>query len=169
MKIRSRKQWRCVLVTALLLIKFRIIWVNQLRREYARGRRKPLCQATWIMAAVPFRWRSARGGIPQVTLFVHPLTLTPAKFCLLGSGPELGIVRGMFADTWVGLWLNVGAHCNVLAAGRLANLMTPVSIFSLSSTFLNVTAESLFFCGHQPADDPIPRYLFNEPPLKDWH
>lgn len=71
----------------------------------------------------------------------------------------------MFAVIWVGqdgLWLNLGARCNVPGVGSSAKLMSPV--FSprlhVSVVTVNVTVESQ---SAQPASDSILHYLANCP------
>lgn len=143
------QRWSCVFVTALVLIKFWMTWLNQLECECVHGWIKQFLffQVTWVIPAVSFRWRSARGGVLQVTAFIH--LHWPQRKCarsyyqVLGSSPVLGsaqrqpgIVRKMFSDIWVGqdgLWLNLGVHCNVLAAGSWANFMTALSHFPPSA------------------------------------
>lgn len=119
-----------------------------------------------------WRWNPAGHRLHSSTL---TLTQTPqASYRLLGSGPVLGsaqqppgIVRKMFTDTWAGqdgLWLNLGVHCNLLAAGSSANLMTPVSISYMFQSWLQMSQLKVcFFCGHQPVNDSIPHYLLNCP------
>lgn len=139
-------------------------------------------QVTWVIPAVPFRWRSAGGGVLQVTAFIHlhwpQRKRARSYYRLLGSSPVLrsaqqqpGIVRKMFSDIWVGqdgLWLNLGVHCNVLAAGSWANFhdcALPFSPFSsMFQPWLQMSSLKVlifFFCGHQPANDSSFHYLLN--------